>query len=294
MTTNTVKANSVKAHFNHIFLTIDPKTHHDIAECPLFAKEIFGRFRIKETTSTLAGFYRTSNVMGESTFVEFFPDSAPPLEGVRLGLVLSFDRSGEWPIAREALIEQGATPVSYELVRRMVPGEEEPQPWYHHMRPDFGHASPFTLFLSEVTPEYFRRIGATPGPDGLQDRSAYLAAACKAVQKPGHYLQDITGAKIRLRPNRAAALAATLRPLGYQEGGNGVGTRLQGPNFDLEIVAEEEQREGLLELRLEMKRPYPEPCYRLTFGNSSTLVLSPGGENDKNAVWQFMLSESEA
>ena len=292
MATNAVKANTVKAHFNHIFLTIDPITHHDIAECPLFASQVLGRFRIKETTSTLAGFYRTSNVMGESTFVEFFPDSAPPLEGVRLGLVLSFDRSGEWPIARQALLEQGATPLSYELVRRVVPGEEEPQPWYHHMRPDFGHGSPFTLFLSEVTPEYFKRIGAKPGPDGLQPRSAYLEAACKAAQKPEHYLQDITAAKIRLRPNRASALVATLRLLGYEECSNGANARLQGPNLDLEIVAEEQHREGLLELRLELKRPYPEPNFRLTFGNSSTLVLSPAGKDDRSGIWKFMLSES--
>jgi hypothetical protein len=290
---NPVRANTVQAQFNHVFLTVDSKTHRDITECSFFTSEIFGRFRIKETTSTLTGFYRTSNVMGESTFVEFFPDSAPPFEGVRLGLVLSFDRAEQWPIARQTLIEQGAVPVSYELVRRMVPGEKNPQPWYHHLSPDFGSGSPFTMFLSEVTPEYFMRIGAKPGQDGLYGRSAYLAATFKAAQKPEHYLQDITAAKMRLRPNRAAALAATLRLLGYRQHDSGAGTRLQGPNVDLEIVADEERPEGLLELRLGLKRPYPKPNYKLKFGNSSALVLSPEGKDDKSGIWQFMLSESE-
>ena len=78
-------------------------------------------FRIKRATSTLIGPYETANVLGESTFVEFFPEASPPLPGITLGLVLSFDRVGESAEAR-AVLEGNGGKVAYELNRRETPG----------------------------------------------------------------------------------------------------------------------------------------------------------------------------
>ena len=283
---------SVSPHLDHVFLTVDAKTYDDVVNCHFLKTELFGRFRIKTANSTLIGPYSTANVAGESTFVELFPDSAPPFEGIELGIVMSFDRVGESMVARHRLSEREIVPLHYELVRRTVDGDAEPQPWYHLLRPDFGEGSPFTLFLSEITPEYFARLGARPGPDGTQDRAAYLAAAMKAAQTPDHYLLDIAGVELRLRPDRARTLGETLKALGYQDlsatNGAASGTqRLRGPEAEIRIEADDQAAEGLLALDLAMTRPYPEPRCQFVFGQSSTLILSPDGHEDCSAIWQF-------
>lgn len=270
---------TVRPYLDHVFLTVNEETLDAITGCDFLVNEEFGRYRVKEATSTLIGPYRTANVAGESTFIEFFPDHSPPFPGTRLGLVFSFDRPGSSPVARQRLTELAATPVSHELVRRMVEGHDEPQPWYHLLRPDFGPDSPFTLFLSEITPEYFARLGAQPGPGGTQDRAAYLAAAMKAAQAPEHYLHDVVSVTLRLRPDRAKALLATLETLGYQVDD----TLAHGPDVDIEVVIDDSEAEGLLGVRLRLTRSSPQ----IHVLGDSTLRLSPGGADDTTAVWDF-------
>jgi len=262
---------------DHVFLTVSEPTLDAITGCGFLTKEEFGRFRIKEATSTLIGPYRTANVAGISTFVEFFPDSSPPLESVRVGMVLSFSRPGTSARVQRRLTEAGFA-FHHELVRRTVEGADEPQPWYHLVRPDLGPDSPFTLFLSEITPEYFARLGALPGPGGTQDRAAYLAAAMRAEQQPEHQLVDVVGVTVQLDQARAELLSRILQLLGYTAHGD----RLVGPGVTVVITAGDGP-ERLRSLRLRLRRAEPR---HFELGDS-TLRLSPDGDNDPFAEWVF-------
>lgn len=269
-------------HLDHVFLTVDRTTVEAIERCPFLAQERFGRFRVKNATSTLIGPYRTANVAGRSTFIEFFPDDAPPFPGVRLGLVLSFERPGQSAAAR-ARLEQAGIPVHHELVRRAVAGHPDPQPWYDLLRPDFGQGSPLTLFLSQITPEYFDRIGARRTSDGRQSREAYLAAAMKAAQSPDHYFADIRRVALRQQWDRADMLARVLTTLGYTQEAVAGAVRLHGPEASIDIHVDAHAPEGLLELELALTRPCDQDS--LSFGAGSELLLGRARENV--ALWRF-------
>jgi Family of unknown function (DUF5829) len=270
-------------HLDHVFLTVDLGAIKEMVGTEFLTSERFGRFRIKNATSTLIGPYRTANVAGRNTFIEFFPEDAPPFAGVRVGMVLSFDKVGQSPRAHERLTKLGV-PVQHELVRRSIDGHDEPQPWYHLLRPDFGADSPFTLFLSEITPEYFDRLGARRSPDGRQSREAYLAAAMKAPQLSAHCFDDLRHVVLRLRPARAEQLRKVLAALGYRSLPDNP-LRLEGPGASIELVADDHAPEGLLELGLSLTRPHIDPPRVYQFGSGSQLSLSPNGE--ANAVWRF-------
>lgn len=277
----------IRPHLDHVFLTVDLGTVKEIAGTDFLSSERFGRFRMKNATSTLIGPYRTANVAGRNTFIEFFPEDAPPFEGVRVGMVLSFDKVGESARAHERLTKLDV-PVRHELVRRVVEGHDEPQPWYNLLRPDFGENSPFTLFLSEITPEYFDRLGAHRSLDGSQSREAYLAAAMKAPHLDAHLFDDLRRVTLRLRPARAEQLRRLLVALGYQSS-SGNPLHLRGPDADIEVVAEDHGPEGVVELGLLLARPYTASPRIYQFGSKSQLSLSPAGE--AGAVWQFAASE---
>jgi len=273
----------IRPYLDHVFLTVDPGTAREIARTDFLKSERFGRFRMKEATSTLIGPYRTANVAGRNTFIEFFPESAPPFEGVRVGMVLSFDKVGESARAHERLKALGVS-VRHELVRRNVQGHDDPQPWYNLLRPDFGEKSPFTLFLSEITPEYFDRIGARRSDDGRQSREAYLAAAMKAPHLEAHLFDDLRRVTLRLRSTRAEQLRKVLVALGYESSAESP-LHFRGPDADIHVLVNESEPEGVVELGLSLAKPYRESPSVYQFGTKSRLSLSPAGE--AGAIWQF-------
>lgn len=275
----------VRPRLDHIFLTVDAGTFLELQGTPLLSEERLGRYRLKNATSTLIGPYRTVNIAGRNTFIEFFPDNAPPFPGVRLGIVMSFERPGQSAIAQDLFRQQGI-PFRYELVRRAVEGAAEPQPWYHLVRPDFGADSPFTLFLSEITPEYFDRIGAQRALDGRQTREAYLAAAMKASQSGEQYFDDLRRVTLALSAERAERLRAVLGPLGYAC--KVAPDRLALESFDATlnvVTCHPGEAEGLCQLDLSLTRQFAPQPHVLHFGSRTLLELSPNGE--ASARWTF-------
>jgi len=273
----------IRPHLDHVFVTVEADVLASVCDDKFFADGVFSRFLVKNVTSTLLGPYRTTNIVGRNTWVELFPDGAPPFPGIRVGVVMSFDHPGESLQARARLDRLGVT-YHHELVRRKVAGHDDPQPWYHLVRPDFGHNSGFTLFLSEVTPEYFDRLGAQRGSDGAQDRHAYLDAVFKAPHLPSHYFEDIRRVVIELDPGRAELLAAILTALGYRAEHHGT-LRLSGPDVELEIRRVQHGHDRLVELGLDLARPHGESPRIVPLGSSSKISLSPSGHAD--AVWSF-------
>ena len=274
----------LRPHLDHVFLTVDSTTLSDIQESALLSEEQLGRFRIKHASSTLIGPYRTVNVAGQSTFIEFFPASAPPFPGISLGIVMSFERPGQSLRARQRLELEGI-PVRREMVWRSVEGSADPQPWYRLLRPEFGDDSPFTLFLSEITPEYFKHIGAQCTPDGHQTREAYLTAAMKAPQAEKHYFEDLRRVTLCLSEQRSWRLRAVLEALGHvckEEAGR---LLLQGPSGVLDVVIDDRGGEGLRQLDISLTRPFQGEPRVLRFGNRASLELSPLG--DATARWSF-------
>lgn len=270
---------------DHIFLTVDADTFCALQNEPLLVEERLGRYRVKSATSTLIGPYRTVNVSGRNTFIEFFPDNAPPFPGVRLGIVMSFERPGESAVAQEMFRKQGI-PFRHELVRRAVEGSEEPQPWYHLLRPDFGNDSPFTLFLSEITPEYYDRIGALRTLDGRQTREAYLAAAMKASQSSDQYFDEVRRVTLSLDEARAERLYKVLCVLGYTFQATTESLVLEGGDSRLEVhTCNPGGAEGLRQLELSLTRPFAPQPHVMRFGNRTSLELSPNGE--ALARWSF-------
>jgi hypothetical protein len=275
----------VRPRLDHVFLTVDAGTFLELQGTPLLFEEKLGRYRIKNATSTLIGPYRTVNISGRNTFIEFFPDNAPPFPGVRLGIVMSFDRPGQSARAQEMFRKQGIT-FRHELVRRAVEGAAEPQPWYHLVRPDFGADSPFTLFLSEITPEYYDRIGAQRTPDGRQTREEYLAAAMRAPQTGEQYFDDVRRVTLALGAERAERLRTVLSTLGYTCEVARDRLALEGCGATLDVnTCSPGDAEGLRHLELSLTRPFATQPQVLHFGSRSSLELSPGGE--ARACWTF-------
>lgn len=272
-------------YLDHVFFTVDAETFRELEVDPLLTEERLGRYRIKNATSTLIGPYRTVNISGRSTFIEFFPDNAPPFPGVRLGIVMSFERPGHSARA-QAMFRQQGIPFRHELVRRAVEGAAEPQPWYHLVLPDFGDDSSFTLFLSEITPEYYDRIGAQRTPDGRQTREAYLAAAMRAPQTVEQYFDDVRRVTLALGAERAECLRAVLGTLGYTCQASPDRMALEGCGATLEVdTCSPGDAEGLRQLELSLTRPFAPQPQVLHFGSRTSLELSPDGE--ASARWTF-------
>jgi hypothetical protein len=273
----------IRPHLDHVFVTVGSDVLTSVCDDKFLADGAFSRFLVKNATSTLLGPYRTTNIVGRNTCVELFPEGAPPFPGIRVGVVMSFDHAGESLQARARLDKLGVS-YHHELVRRKVAGHDDPQPWYHLVRPDFGEHSGFTLFLSEVTPEYFDRVGAIRGPDGAHDRHAYLDAVLKAPHLPSHSFEDIRRVVLELHPARAELLATILTTLGYRAERREA-LHLSGPDVELEIRQVPQGHDRLVELGLELGRPYTELPRIHDFAGASRLSLSPAGRAD--AVWSF-------
>lgn len=268
-----------------MFVTVDAAALGAISEDKFFADSVFGRFFVKNAVSTLLGPYRTSNVVGRNTCVELFSQDAPPFPNVRVGVVMSFDHVGESPEAR-ARLDRIGVPYHHELIRRQVAGHDEPQPWYHLVRPDFGEHSGFTLFLSEITPEYFDRLGATRGEGGAQDRHAYLDAALKKPHLPSHNFEDIRRVVLSMSDEGTARLAAILTELGYRAERRAAAVHLYGPDVELEVrPGAARGADRLIELGLGLRQPHPAGAEVHPLGGASQIALSPAGE--AAAIWSF-------
>jgi|GEM_PF-2473281 len=276
-------------HLDHVFLTVDPKTMDDILACELLRDDAFSRFRVKQATSTLLGPYETANILGESTFVEFFPAKKPPFPGVTIGIVLSFDRPGEAASAGMELVRDGGVGFDFELNRREVKGYDDPQEWYRLLRPKLGDNSPITLFLSEITESYFDILGAPRDAQGQQPRSAYLDAAAGEPHRADQLFRNISHVTLRLKEERAATLARALRTLGYQQAHGDL--VLTGPEATITILTDDTQPEGLTKLELDLLRPFSTPGHVLRFGSGSVLTFSINGADDPTAIWEFVPSE---
>ena len=150
-----------------------------------------------------------------------------------------------------------------------------------------GEGSPFTLFLSEITPEYFDTIGARRGPEGQQDRSAYLDAAVGDPHRADHVLRDITRVELRLSPERCERLPAVLSALGYATSLDGEAVVCGGPEATLVLVPAIDHLEGLTGLTLSLSEPDPQPGRTLRFGTGSELVLSPRRGRGRNRPLDF-------
>jgi hypothetical protein len=273
-------------HFDHVFLTTDAETLKKIDECDLFTSEDFGRFWIKESESTLIGKYRATNIFGKNTIVEFFLDSTMPFKGVTVGLVLSFDHPGEAVVARTALEAQGIA-FHAELVERTVAGKADPIPWYHLTRPDLGEDSPFTLFLSEIMPQYYNHLGAPIGEAGRQERFAYLDGLLKRPHKPEHMMRDVIGMTLRLTSERAARLQAILTLLGYDARQSNSVIRLRGPEAELVIHVDDLSVEGVLAVEMALADTAAITTGTIDFGPTSSIRFGQG-----NATWTFEPQEA--
>lgn len=268
-------------HLDHVMVSLDPDAHRELLESPLLPG-IFGRFKIKNAHSSMAGEYSSAGLAGHNTLIEFFHAESPVLPGTTGGLVLSFAVSGAVHRARKLLDERALTRPRYELVQRVSPGTSEPRPWYHLLRPELGEHSPFVVFLSEVTPEYLALLGAPMSDDGALRRDAYLDAALGEPPRPQHCLRDIARVTVRLRPERAAVVKATLIALGYRVLG-GDRRELHGPDFTLRMDIDDHGAEGVSEVVVDLAGSAL-AGRELRFGDSCRLTVAPEGDS---ATWTF-------
>jgi len=282
---------SCAPHLDHVFLTVDSETMDDILADKVLNDAAFCRFKVKKATSTLLGPYETANVLGESTFVEFFPHEKPPFPNISLGIVLSFDTPGEAADAAMQLVQDGGVGFEYELNRREIPGYDRPQEWYRLLRPDLGENSPITVFLSEITESYFDILGASRNEKGEQPRGAYLDAAVGEPHRPEQMFRNISEVTLRLGTGRTKTLTRLLTTLGYEKSEDAEFTILRGPEATVKVVTDDDLREGLLKLRLELLHASPDQGQVLAFGSDSQLTLSPDGLNDPTAIWTFVPPE---
>lgn len=275
----------IRPHIDHVFVTVNRAVIDNMVSVPFISESVFGRYFEKNAVSTLLGPYQTFNVTGRNTCVELFDAEKAPFPGVRVGVVMSFDHVGESPVAQERLEALGVS-CHAEQIRRQVPGHDEPQPWYRLLRPDFGEGSAFTLFLSEIRPEYFDRLGAKRGENGAQDREAYLEAALKRPHLPEHNFEDIVGVGLRMRPEQARLLERILVALGYEAKAGPTGVRLVGPDVHIDVEAAADEPEALVSLELALARPHDgEPTYE--FGQACSLSFGQATGESPTALWRF-------
>jgi hypothetical protein len=151
-----------------------------------------------------------------------------------------------------------------------------------------GPASALALFLSEMDPGYLARIGARRGEDGRQDRAAHFEAVLRSPHPPALLMEDVVGVTLRLHADRVNRVVKVLTALGYEKSSAGQTVHLRGPDGDIELRSDDSAVEGVLELKVKLARPAPQPGRRFDFTSASSLVLSPRGENDDHAIWSFV------
>lgn len=272
----------VRVLLDHVIVMLDAKAYADVlASGEALGKEL-GRYAVKDSESSLAGRYSAAAVMGTSTLVEFFDVGAPPLPGITGGLVLSFETPGSIQTARSRLTDAGIT-FGYELVRRKADGDAEMQPWYHLIRPHLCEDNPFLLMVTEVTPEYFASIAATPTERGELTRRRYLDARIGHGREPGQALRDISSVRVRLRPDRARLVQTTLAALGFTPVAE-QDCALGGADSTVIIVSDAQAPEGVTAVGLELDHVPAMGSVPPRFGATSTLDLPL---RDGRGEWRF-------
>lgn len=267
---------------DHVMIMLDPVTYQDVAS-NVFVDADFGRTKRKEADSSLAGKYGTLGIAGTHTLIELFCSETPgsgPLVG---GLVFSFEEPGSSPLAR-AKLNDGQVGYYHDLVRRAVPGQDDQQPWYHLISVDLGEASPFLLFLNEVTPEYFATIGARPTAEGALSRQAYLDSVVGPVAGEPRLMQDIVGMTLTVGPERARRITGALTALGFTAAVDGAVHVLEGPGLTIRLDVGETEPERVAEVEIALTpgpRTGATPT-ELRFGETSRLVI----DGDR-ARWTF-------
>ncbi len=215
----------------------------------------FGRFTAKDSEAALPGTPPGVALVGRNTVVEFFDAGAAPMPGMTGGMVMSFCEPGSERIARDRLREAGVQ-FSHEFARRQV-DEQGKFPCHHLIRPDLGSGSPFLVMITEVTPEYYGHIGATPGPGGELTRSGYLDARLGYGPEPHHRMGDVIEVIYQLRPDRAERFGAVLGAL-------------HGPDSGFTVTIQSGEPEGVLAVTMTVS-PGPDLVER--FGDTSVLTV---------------------
>jgi hypothetical protein len=256
---------------------LDDETYQDVAACD-FLPARFSRVKPKTADSSVAGKYSTLGLAGHNTLLELFSGQVPGPRRYTAGLVFSFEHPDAVVEARSVLAERGVG-AHYQLVERADPDGSGSQPWYHLLAPDLGRDSSLLLMFNQVTPTYYARLGATPGPDGGPRRRAYLDAVLGTTDKAqDRLLGELVGVDVRLRPACAAALTTVLAAFGYRPAGDA----LQGPEFAVTISADDTDPEGVTGVAMSLGQA-PAERVEFQFGKGSRLVLDPTGW----ARWSF-------
>ncbi|MBT2488425.1 hypothetical protein J7E96_07775 [Streptomyces sp. ISL-96] len=269
---------------DHVMVLLDGAAHRDVSASGFLAKR-FGRIKRKEAESSVAGQYSTLGVAGENTLIELFGSDLPSASPLTGGLVFSFEEPGSAERARAALDASGEVKYHHDLVLRTVEGAEEQQPWYHLISVDLGEGSPLLLFLNEVTPEYFRSLGARPAPDGALLRKSYLDAALGAPDGVKRLMKDVTGVTVSVTADRGRRLAGALAVFGFTEAETAPGVReLRGPGLTLRLeTGDRLERVTEVEIGLDPDACEPSGPREFRFGETSRMVL----ESPETARWSF-------
>lgn len=266
---------------DHVIVMLDGDAYRDVLASS-FLREELGRVKVKEAVSSYAGAYTSCVVAGHNTAVQLFDAALPSFPGLTAGVVFTFQTPGVIAEVQRRLEALGATPVSYEVVRRAGPGQsaEEAPPAYHMVEPDFGEDAPFLITLDESCPEYYAVIGAPLGPHGELYRSRYFDGVMGSFPTGKHRFGDITEVAVRLRGERVRQVVATLAALDWTVEEMAEGPVLRGAGATLRLVPDEEALEGVLWLRLSLTHPGT-GVHR--FGETSSLSF----EADGTALWRF-------
>lgn len=268
-------------YLDHVVIMLDDEAHRALLHHDLVRGEL-GRFKIKSATSSLASTYTSAGLAGINTLMEFFHVAAPPLPALVGAIVLSYPRPGSLERVRQHLAKQVAGDLGYELVRRTVNEGEEPRPWYHLLRPDFGESSPFILMIAEVTRDYFAHLGAAADASGELSRRSYLRAALGGEHQPHHFFEDVDEVTVHLEPGRAARLSEILAALGFSEQPVADDRLFVGPDVALRITTGGDLEEGIVAVRLSLQRPKKAP-FSYGFGETAKLDFTADG----TARWTF-------
>lgn len=282
MTRHTTTDPMPTAFLDHVVIMLDGQAHGALQESD-FLRQEFGRFKVKTANSSLAKTYTSAGLAGVNTLLEFFDVAAPPLPDLIGALVFSFPVPGSIDIARRRLEERLGCEVPYELVRRTVVEGQEPLPWYHLLRPNFGDKSPFILMLAEGVPEYFsEQLGAQRGEGGEMHRKAYLEAALGESHGPDRLLRDVDEVTVRLNGDRAETLGHCLEALGFVGSEQGDVRVYRGVDATLRVLPAGDLTEGVVAVGAALQRPSRSPR-QWSFGESSQLQLGQG----HRAQWSF-------
>jgi hypothetical protein len=262
---------------------LDGPAHEAVSQAA-FLRERFGRMKVKEADSSLAGQYSTLGIAGDSTLIELFGPGNPSFGTLAGGLVFSFEEVGSAQAARTALDACAGVQYHHDLVRRALPGTDAEQPWYQMISVALGAGSPLLLFLNEVTPEYFRGIGARPAADGALRRSEYLDATLGRADRP-FLMQDVTGVTLSVSPERARKITDALTVFGYTAAEQPGCWELRGHDLVIRLQVDELAAERItgIQMRLAPGGADSLPARQFQFGSTSKLVIGMDG----TAQWSF-------